>query len=142
MSRSSLIVVLTLCGICGCGGGPNDAPQTAPVSGVVRVNGEPVARPIVTFYPEKGLSGIGVGNEEGAFTVKTNGRNGAPLGKCKVTVVGGNDASGEIPPADGNEMTLLEKPRLNAKYANQDTTDLIVDVTEEGNGDLQLDLDN
>ena len=141
MCRISLIVVFLSLVTIGCGGA-KDAPRTAPVSGVVKVNGQPVANPVVTFYPEKGPTGIGVGNEEGAFTIKTNGRNGAPVGKCKVTVVGANDAAGEIPPADGNEMEIPEKPRLNSKYASQDTTDLIVDVTEEGNSDLQLDLDN
>lgn len=139
-ARSSLIAILLLAAA-GCGGSAADAPKLAPVSGIVKVAGKPLPKPVVTFFPEKGPSGIGVGNENGEFTVKTNGQNGCPLGKCKVTVTSASADPTNIPPADGNEMELLKKPSLNAKYSNADTTDLVVDVGPDGHPNLQLDLD-
>lgn len=112
-----------------------------PVSGVVKVGGNALPKPIVTFFPERGPSGTGVGNENREFTIKTNGQNGCPLGKCKVTVTSSSSDPTNIPPADGKEMELLRKPQLNAKYSNVDTTDLVVDADPEGNTSLQLDLD-
>ena len=136
------ILALTLLTIAGCGGGGGgDMPPLAPVSGVVKINGQVLESPVVTFFPEKGPSAIGPGNEKGEFKLKTNGQNGVALGKCKVTVTKATAGGSEIPPADGNEMEILKKPQLNAKYANVDTTDLIVDVGPEGHANLQLDLD-
>ncbi len=140
-ARVTLIGCLLLSAFAGCGGGANDAPPLASVKGVVKLGGAVLPSAVVTFYPEKGPPGIGIGNEQGAFTVKTNGQNGCPLGKCKVTVAVGSGGAANIPPSDGNEMALLEKPRLNPKYSNADTTDLIVDVSADGHADLQLDLD-
>ncbi|MCA9035263.1 MAG: hypothetical protein KDA91_09040 [Planctomycetaceae bacterium] len=140
MNRAILTSFLCLCSIAGCGEA-SDAPATAPVSGVVMLNGQPLPEAVVTFHPESGPSGIGLADANGKYTVKTNGRNGAPVGKCKVTVAVANGPEG-FPEADGNEIQLLEKPRLNAKYSNPDTTDLIVEITAEGTKDLQLDLDS
>jgi len=140
-ARFFVIGCLLLGAISDCGGGSSDAPQLAPVKGVVKLGGEVLPSPVVTFYPKKGPPGIDVGNEQGAFTIKTNGQNGAPLGKCKVTVVTASGGAGEIPPSDGNEMALLKRPQLNPKYSNADTTDLLVDVSADGHANLQLDLD-
>lgn len=125
---------------CGCGGGGGPTVTVAPVSGVVMLKGAPVANPVVTFYPEKGPTGVGKGDDQGKFVIKTNGQLGAPVGKCKVTVVAANQAD-QIPEMDGNEAETATKPRLSAKYANPETTDLIIDVTDQGNEDLKLDLD-
>jgi len=150
MTRKSISVSLGMTmiavGLWGCGGGGGGGAgyrdlKLAPISGVVKIKGQPVEKPVVTFYPDTGPTGIGVGNEQGEFSVKTNGQNGAPVGKCKVTVTAGS-AQNEFPPSDGKEMQLLKKARLNAKYASPDTTDLFVDVTADGNADLQLDLDD
>ena len=127
--------------ISGCSGGGSDAPKLAPVSGVVKLKGQPLENPVVTFFPEKGPSAIGVGNPNGEFIIKTNGQNGVAIGKCKVTVTSPTSGGSEIPPADGKEMEILKKPQLNAKYSNVDTTDLVVEVGPEGHTGLQLDLD-
>lgn len=136
---SLVAAVLTGCGGSGGGGAGYQKLTLAPISGVVKVNGQPVEKPVVTFYPESGPTGIGIGDEQGAFTVKTNGQAGAPVGKCKVTVTAGSTTN-EFPPSDGKEMELVKKPRLDAKYASPDTTDILVDVPPEGNNELQLDL--
>ena len=116
----------------GCGGGPADLPDLAPVSGVVLQGGNPVPNPVVTFYPESGPAGIGRGNEQGEFTIMTNGEKGAPIGKCKVTVTSSGSGTPEM---DGSEGEIKEDTTVNPKYASATTTDLSVDVTAEGNTD-------
>ena len=107
---------------------------------VVKLNGKPVENPVVIFYPAEGPSSVGVGNEQGEFTVKTNGQNGVSIGKCKVTVTSGSGGA-VIPPSDGNEMKLVKNAKLNPKYASVDKTDLNVEIPEAGNTNLVLDLD-
>ena len=106
----------------------------------MKLNGKPVENPVVIFYPAEGLSSVGVGNEQGEFTVKTNGQNGVSVGKCKVTVTSGSGGT-VIPPSDGNEMKLVKNAKLNPKYASVDKTDLNVEIPEAGNTNLVLDLD-
>lgn len=140
---STFLVLVSMWGCNGGGGGGGAGYQElklAPASGVVKLNGKPLENPVVTFYPEKGPSSVGVGNERGEFTVKTNGQNGASVGKCKVTVTSGSGGA-VIPPSDGNEMKLATKAKLNLKYASLDKTDLIVEIPEAGNKNLVLDLD-
>jgi len=137
---SLVIALLPLIGIIGCGG-DSTAVKVAPISGVVNLDGSPLADAVLTFHPEEGPTGVGMGNDQGEFKIKTNGQNGAPVGKCKVTVTTASDAAGVIPEMDGNEGAIVEKTKLNSKYASPETTDLIIDVTEEGNTNLSLDLD-
>ncbi len=132
--------ILVLLGtVVGCGGGTGDKPKVAPVAGVLKFKGVPVAEATVVFYPEKGPAAVGKTDAKGAFQVKTNGQLGAPVGKNKVTVATAQ-TNAEPPPADGKELALLQKPTIPTKYSDQQTTDLIVDVTAEGNKDLVLDL--
>lgn len=136
-----VLLLLACTTLTGCGGDSGPKVEVAPVSGVVKLQGQPIANPRVTFYPESGPTGVGIGNEAGEFTIKTNGRLGAPVGSCRVTVVAANQ-SAEIPEMDGNEAELAVKPTLNFKYANPDTTDLVIEVPAGGDEDLQLDLDS
>lgn len=132
-------LVLMAIMISGCSGGPNDAPKVAPAAGVLNLKGAPVAEATVTFYPDKGPAGVGMTDAKGAFQVKTNGQLGATIGKHKVTVSLAQQ-SGEIPPADGNEVALLKETTIPSKYTDQKTTDLIIDIPAEGNKALVLDL--
>ncbi len=141
MKLFSVLTILFSLSLYGCGGGPADAVPLGPIEGVVNLDGKPIKNPVVTFYPEAGPTGVGVGNENGEFKIKTNGANGAPIGKCKVTVVAANEA-GAIPEMDGNESAIAKTATLNIKYANKETTDLVVEVTEAGNTSLKLDLDS
>jgi hypothetical protein len=129
--------------VAGCGGGEGgiSAPKLAPVEGVVYFNGQPLPNASLAFYPEKGPAGVAIADASGKFKVKTNGSNGAPIGTCLVTVSDGSKPDEEPPPADGNEMQLLKKRTLPAKYSSKDTTDLVVEVIEGGVTDLKLDLD-
>ena len=135
----ALLLPVALLG-CGGGGGAAEEWKLAPISGVVKLKGTPMENPVVTFIPDKGPSAIGIGNEKGEFTLRTNGSKGAVVGKCKVTVTTSGGVAA-IPPSDGNEMKLVKKAKLDNKYANPDSTDLIVEVPEAGNENMTLDLD-
>lgn len=136
---ASLLLPVAFVGCGGDGGGAEDW-KLAPISGVVKLQGKPMEKPVVTFIPDKGPSAVGIGDETGAFTMRTNGSKGVVIGKCKVTVTSSGGVAA-IPPSDGNEMKLVAKGKLNNKYASPDTTDLIVEVPEGGNEKLTLDLD-
>lgn len=135
------IVTCSLCFVLfGCGGGDDLKMDLAPVSGVVTVDGQPVKKPVVTFYGPSGPPGVGVGNENGEFTIKTSGHDGAPIGKCKVTVTVATDAS-EAMTTDGNEAALAkEKGPVDAKFSSAATTPLSVDVPKEGKPDVKLEV--
>lgn len=121
----------------GCGGGPSDQVDLAPIEGVVLLEGQPVKNAVLTFYPESGPTGVGKSDDEGKFLIKTNGVEGSPLGKCKVTVISSGSGTPEM---DGNEGKIPEDEAINPKYASALTTDLVVDVPAEGNTDIKIEL--
>jgi len=112
---SGLVLVSTI----GCGGGP----PTIPVTGKVTVDGQPLAKGSLLFKPEEGLkiprepSGT---IENGDYSISTDGKPGAPLGKYKVVIV----AHQEI---DSTKPDAVKSP-FNAKYSHPYKTDLKVEV--------------
>lgn len=83
--------------VSGCGGGSY---ATAPVSGQVTVDGEPVANVLVTFTPigdaaELGPGSTGRTDSSGRYTLQLVGENrpGAQPGKHRVTMAIRDDAS-------------------------------------------------
>lgn len=85
-----LLGMSLLCWLSGCGGG-GDTPDTYTTTGVVTYNGEPLAGANVVFHPiqDGGGSrpGTGVTNENGEFTIRMFGQDGALPGDYKVTVM-------------------------------------------------------
>ena len=95
---AAVAVVLALVGA-GCGGGD----EKTPVSGVVKLDGQPVEGAMVTFVPAgagKGQIASGMTDKEGVFrlTTTTPG-DGAFPGDYKVTIVYAE--APEAPPAKG-----------------------------------------
>jgi hypothetical protein len=92
MRRSKMLALIPLA-MLGCGGGPQEFP-TAPVTGQVLCNGEPIADVLVNFAPihrnkkgESGRMGVGVAQEDGTFVVSTYGAgDGAVVGQHDVSV--------------------------------------------------------
>jgi hypothetical protein len=92
-------VMLGLCcgllSINGCGPG---GPTLAPVKGVVKLDGEPKSKLLVTFTPTAGgQQALGTTNENGEFQLNTNGRKGALLGEHKVSITTVKDAPAAAP---------------------------------------------
>lgn len=117
------VCVLTLAGIClGCGGGGPPAQTTATVTGEVqKKGGGGVGGVSVIFHPEKGQPVVTKTDDAGKFTVQ------APVGNCKVAVIAQADAPPDSSP--GAAKAVLEKAsKVNAKYANPDTSGLTATV--------------
>jgi hypothetical protein len=132
---------LGLAAVAGCGKKAAEEPDLplVPVAGKVTSGGQPVTSGMMTFYPDdtKGNTFKGVANGpldgSGNFTLKSAGKEGAPVGWYKVSVgagmpgMGGAQAGGEV--NDPNKAAKLGAP-LNPKYMNPATSGLSVEVTQ------------
>ena len=55
-----------------------DSGKTGTVTGVVKINGQPVSEAAVSFYPEEGRASIGMTDAEGKYELSyTRGAKGA-----------------------------------------------------------------
>ena len=84
LARLASMTVL-LC--CGCS---RSGLETAPVHGVVRLDGRPLDAGMVFFRPDKGRMAVGKIQQDGTYILSTyekNGNDGAIVGHHKVTVV-------------------------------------------------------
>ncbi|MGQ0636681.1 MAG: hypothetical protein ACT4QC_18885 [Planctomycetaceae bacterium] len=132
---------LVVCGLlAGCGGA--DRPALAPVSGVVRYDGEPIEKISVSFVPRKGAASIGVSDAEGKFRLTTFDENdGAILGNHAVTVMYLTepvDPFQFLQPGPKGKPTNLPKrpkdmPSFPAKYRTPESTDLQATVNKGEN---------
>jgi hypothetical protein len=129
--RSPLALALLLTLAAGCGDGRN----SAPVSGKVTVNGQPLADIIVNYQPVGGGSGsTGLTDSAGQYTlsfVDTSG-SGALVGKHQVTFADKLAAKDQgdggalpkqkhrIPPRYSSEAQDFEVPKGGTSAANFD----------------------
>jgi hypothetical protein len=122
--------------VAGCG----KSVTLAPVSGMVTVDGQALTAGQVSLIPQgateptSGKSNLSAGtiDSSGKYTIYTDGRSGAPLGKYKVVV------TPSMMPSAGKEAP----PRaFNTKYSDRTKTDLEIEVIEKaqaGKYDLKL----
>ena len=130
----SVFMISGLLGLAGCGGGGN----TLPVSGVVTLDGEPLAGASVTFYPESEVEGVVGGvaetGSDGKFVVTgAKGESGLAPGKYKVTV-----SKGVLKTPGGEESVgaVIEEIDLKDEfppiYSSPNKTILSYSVTGDG----------
>jgi len=149
--QPGLIALVALLGFSeGCGGSHfrQDLPLTVPVSGLVTLNGKPLASASVTFYPKDGTAGIesaGSTDESGHYQLQqTRGELGTPVGEYSVTIshyVGPDGKSivmtkDSPPPADLGAVESLPE-----KYSSLQSTTLRATVPAGGdtiNFDLKI----
>jgi len=121
----------------GCG---DSGPRLVPVKGTVTVGGKALTRGSVSFRPDKSRDEKGTaepaGNIEadGTYTMYTNGRPGAPVGKYVVLVV----STGDLDPAN---PSAAPKSMIPAKYSSQDSVQFQIEVVESpapGQYDIKL----
>jgi hypothetical protein len=82
----------------------------------------------------------GTVDETGVYTLRTDGKAGAPPGWYKVVVVARDDAPVVHPQAKQNHRPV-SKSLVPAKYGQEKTTDLVIEVVENptpGAYDLKL----
>jgi len=108
-----------LIAFCGCGRRADKwverRPPTFTASGVVDLNGTPVADAVVAFdSQEHNLTAVGRTNREGRFSLKTyNPGDGAAAGEHRVQII-----KLEVTGYDSSGLPLGEVNRLPARYAD------------------------
>jgi hypothetical protein len=151
-----LIATLGLVTAAGCGG---DGPAVAKVTGKVTLKGAPIKGASVQFHPEKGPMAIGITDDQGNFTLTTNGRPGAPIGLSKVAIskaapapTGGSMPANPTPEdmakmaaqsAKGGTLKRTEPPKSEVpeQYGNPSTSNLTADVsTNAANNTFEFNL--
>ncbi len=146
----SIMVILVATGL-GCGASTPAGPALVAADGVVTLKEKPLAGATVFFHPDgtTGMSCAGNTDESGKFALFTNGKAGAVPGHYRVTVayytkkdgspliVTAEDRANGI---DTDQMIAagLAKLSVPAKYVNQKTTTLQVEVLPNGSAPLQI----
>jgi hypothetical protein len=137
MRRSALGITL-LAAVAGCGGGGGTI-STAPVSGVVTLNGEPLANASISFQPiasgNPGPPSSDKTDEEGNFTLHfADGKEGAVVGKHKVLI-----STRKMAPSGPNSDSEVEveKELVPRSYLESPP---VFDVPKEGTDNAAFDL--
>ena len=132
----AVLVLLALTGsfMAGCGGGPK-LPPLAPVSGMVTLDGAPLAGASVQFQPAKdtkGPPGVAFTDEKGHYEVTTASVKGAVVGSHQIGVIA------RKPPK--NEMDTLPASLIPVRYNNPATSKLTAEVKAGQNNEVNLTL--
>lgn len=120
---------LLLVTVIGCGKGPD----LGTVTGIIKVNGEPLPFAYVKFEPVTPPRNYGsaYADAEGRYELRFNeSRNGAPVGKHRVSIIA---ARGDELPSDAPKAARVQLP---ASY--NESSDLVADVKA---GDNEIDFD-
>jgi hypothetical protein len=131
----------------GCGDS-SGVGRTVPVAGKVTVDGAPLTAKstVVLFKPDasKGNTSsfepTGTVDEDGNYTLKTNGKNGAPPGWYKV-VVTAREEGAPVHPKNQKAHRPVARSLLSVKYGKAETSGLSLEVVENpdpGAYDLKL----
>ncbi|MFN0196088.1 MAG: carboxypeptidase regulatory-like domain-containing protein [Planctomycetaceae bacterium] len=134
----SILSLVVLAGLMGCGGETaKELPKTQPVSGVVTLDGQPLAGAVVTFIPTDATTGVecvGQTDESGKYSpTQTRGSEGVPTGTYKVTISRFLRGGKPIPLDDaggGTGGVVVES--LPPHYSNPSATTQTATVPEGG----------
>ncbi len=142
-ANASMIRPLCLFGMlltAGCMGGVDPkAPKLEPVTGVVRLNGEPLKNADIMFLPTaSNLEASGRSDDEGKYELHVRTKNGAVAGTYKVTISKRVREDGSEFPEDRSNMGV-GKESLPVKYVDRNSTDLTAEVIEGAN-EIDFDL--
>ena len=123
----AMVLVLVGLAVGGCSRPKRTLPPLGRVTGVVTLDGKPLARAAVAFVPyERGNGAYATTDAEGRYTLRyTTHHEGAVIGRNRVEIRTG----GEGRDADGNLTETAE--RLPARY--HATSELVVEVVAGDN---------
>jgi len=132
----------------GCAGEPEI--QLYEVEGTVTLDGEPIDRIYVQFWPaDDGPRSAGETDGSGRFVLQTYGsqeeKKGAIASRHKVILTDNSvfkEGLGRLTPSEkrGMDLTSGKKPRIHDKYSNIATTPLEVEITGPTK-DVQLEVE-
>ena len=125
-----LIIIPLLVVLSGCG---NPSIPVAEVEGTVELDGKPLDRIQVEFWPEgEGLRSIGTTDSEGRFKLMTdNGQQqGAAIGTHRVVLHDAAALGDKFLGRAGEDadMSQGKKPRIAGAYASPEETNLTAEV--------------
>ncbi len=113
--------------------GAGAAGAATPASGTVNYLGKPVEKGVIHFVPEKGRSASGE-IENGKFTLTTyEPGDGAVVGQHKVSL----EVTKEYKDREGDTAT---KSVIAKKYADHETSKIVVDIPSGGKTDIVIDV--
>ncbi len=157
--RASCAALFLTLAVTGCSSSSSGPPiptfsgEGIPISGVVKLDGEPLADANITFIRESTgkegvMSGSGKTDMSGKYAVRTGGQPGVPPGRYRVVVskLATKDGSPFVPnPEQGLD---LEQARLNgmvreavpAKFSDVGRSTLSVEVTSGQDPKQDFDL--
>lgn len=142
-------LVITLVTMAGCG---PSYPETAPVTGKVTLDGQPLSTGKIVFYPKEGRPAMGQIEPDGTYTLTTfEEGDGALPGEHKVTIKATEVVGGQMPKSFEEEVALGTKggPTMSpgelkwlapSKYAQRETSPLAATVTLEGENQIDFEL--
>jgi hypothetical protein len=135
-SGGALLLALAISLLAGCG---PSGPEMAPVTGLIKYNGQPLADAAVVFTPEDGRPATGITDAEGRFELSTLGDNdGALLGKHSVTITAN---ASYIPTMWPDPPASPPKgPKIPAKYGMPGQSELQAEVTRDGPNEFTFEL--
>ncbi|MEQ1825437.1 MAG: carboxypeptidase-like regulatory domain-containing protein [Pirellula sp.] len=165
-NKTGWLLSVCLVFVLGCGGDDSNRPKTYPVTGTVKLNGNPVDGAMITFNLTEGKgNAIGSTDAKGNYALTTfKPGDGAVPGQYKIsvskfeaekapanatTLPPGQIASGEIdlstyaPPSassGGAKAAAGPKNLLPAKFANADTSGLRAVVDDKTKNVFDFDL--
>lgn len=132
--------------------------DVVPVTGVIKMDGEPLADASVTLLfqgtPPEGFTGSGGKTDStGRFVIRSpGGKEGTPPGRYKVTISKYASRSGRPiqvsdNPEDGMDIVQLQLSgdlveQIPARYSDPEKTELSLEVTSSGVNNLELNLKN
>jgi len=134
--RRAAVLVATVA-LFGCS--DSSGPRLVQVKGKVYLGDQPLTRGSVSFRPQvqggsPGPEPYGTIEKDGTYTIYTNQKPGAPVGKYFVLVVATEEA-------EQTGATVTPKSLIDPKYADPDSKLLPVEVVENatpGQYDLKL----
>jgi len=117
--------------------------ETAPASGVVTYNGQPLAYGRVSFRPEAGSPATGEIQPDGSFSLSTYGNSdGAIVGTHQVAVVATEVDAGVTNATPANTEMKVAKSMIPKKYTSFSTSELTVEVVAGGENQFTLELND
>lgn len=102
-------LIAVAAGLSGCG--HSDGPPLASVSGVVRLDGSPLANAYIEFTPQQGSPSYAKTDAEGRYSLRfTRRKAGAMIGQHRVRISTASDDDGE-----GNAVPEKIPPQFNSR---------------------------
>lgn len=131
---TALLTVVSFFAVTGCGG---RTPPTGFVSGVIKLNGQPLDGATVEFTPTTGRSSIAVTDSAGKYVLKyTNTVDGALIGEHTVRISTGVAGSASN---EGGQSSAGKPERIPPTYNSQ--SEVKADV-KSGNNTFDYEIDS